>query len=68
MTQICVIRSLNKEISAIMKLICTPGHGRRLSEVNLYTLLSLWMEIFPQKQPEDTDHNKVMILMKVTLS
>eukprot|EP00066_Takifugu_rubripes_P015110 XP_011604376.1 PREDICTED: cytidine and dCMP deaminase domain-containing protein 1 isoform X2 [Takifugu rubripes] len=29
------------------------GHGPRLSEVNLHTLLSLWMEIFPQTQPED---------------
>ncbi|XP_068612471.1 cytidine and dCMP deaminase domain-containing protein 1 [Brachionichthys hirsutus] len=29
------------------------GHGPRLSEVNLFTLLSLWMELFHQEQPEE---------------
>ncbi|XP_075996552.1 cytidine and dCMP deaminase domain-containing protein 1 [Genypterus blacodes] len=29
------------------------GHGPRLSKVNLFTLLSLWMELFPQEQPEE---------------
>lgn len=29
------------------------GHGPRLSEANLFTLLSLWMELFPQERPED---------------
>uniref|UniRef100_A0A3Q3N738 Cytidine and dCMP deaminase domain-containing protein 1 n=1 Tax=Mastacembelus armatus TaxID=205130 RepID=A0A3Q3N738_9TELE len=31
------------------------GHGPRLSKVNLFTLLSLWMELFPQEQPEEDD-------------
>lgn len=31
------------------------GHGPRLSKVNLFTLLSLWMELFPQELPEDED-------------
>ncbi|XP_071770045.2 cytidine and dCMP deaminase domain-containing protein 1 [Centroberyx gerrardi] len=31
----------------------------RLSKVNLFTLLSLWMELFPQEQPEDEDHSQV---------
>ncbi|CAG06671.1 unnamed protein product, partial [Tetraodon nigroviridis] len=31
----------------------------RLSEVNLYTLLSLWMEMFPRKPPEDGDRDQV---------
>lgn len=48
-----------------MSHICTPGHGPRLSEVNLHTLLSLWMEIFPQKQPEDTVHNQVIDVMSL---
>ncbi|XP_075873603.1 cytidine and dCMP deaminase domain-containing protein 1 [Nelusetta ayraudi] len=29
------------------------GHGPMLSEANLFTLLSLWMELFPQERPED---------------
>lgn len=49
-----------------MSHICTPGHGPRLSEVNLHTLLSLWMEMFPQKQPEDTVHNQVIDIMTGT--
>lgn len=48
-----------------MSHICTPGHGPRLSEVNLHTLLSLWMEFFPQNQPEDTVHNQVIVIMTV---
>ncbi|XP_023667209.2 cytidine and dCMP deaminase domain-containing protein 1 isoform X1 [Paramormyrops kingsleyae] len=28
------------------------GHGPRLSKVNLFTLLSLWMELFPRKEKE----------------
>ncbi|KAM9334022.1 cytidine and dCMP deaminase domain-containing protein 1 [Symphorus nematophorus] len=36
------------------------GHGPRLSKVNLFTLLSLWMELFPQQQPEeDDDHGQI---------
>lgn len=35
------------------------GHGPRLSKVNLFTLLSLWMELFPQEQPEDDGHNEI---------
>lgn len=48
-----------------MSHICTAGHGPRLSEVNLHTLLSLWMEIFPQKQPEDTVDNQVIDIRTV---
>lgn len=40
-------------------LISPPGHGPRLSEANLFTLLSLWMELFPQEQPEDDAHGQV---------
>lgn len=37
------------------------GHGPRLSKVNLFTLLSLWMEMFPQERPEedDDDHGQI---------
>ncbi|KAM9835890.1 cytidine and dCMP deaminase domain-containing protein 1 [Aulostomus maculatus] len=35
------------------------GHGPRLSKVNLFTLLSLWLELFPHEQPEDDDHTKI---------
>nr|XP_020447738.1 cytidine and dCMP deaminase domain-containing protein 1 [Monopterus albus]XP_020447739.1 cytidine and dCMP deaminase domain-containing protein 1 [Monopterus albus]XP_020447741.1 cytidine and dCMP deaminase domain-containing protein 1 [Monopterus albus] len=35
------------------------GHGPRLSKVNLFTLLSLWMELFPQEQPEEEDHSQI---------
>ncbi|XP_041821876.1 cytidine and dCMP deaminase domain-containing protein 1 [Chelmon rostratus] len=35
------------------------GHDPRLSKVNLFTLLSLWMELFPQEQPEEDDHSQV---------
>lgn len=35
------------------------GHGPRLSEINLFTLLSLWMELFPQEQSEEDDHSQV---------
>ncbi|CAJ1086950.1 cytidine and dCMP deaminase domain-containing protein 1 [Xyrichtys novacula] len=34
------------------------GHGPRLSKVNLFTLLSLWMELFPQEDPEEEDDHK----------
>lgn len=36
-----------------------PGHVPRLSQINLLTLLSLWLELFPQEQPEEDDQNKV---------
>ncbi|XP_061655533.1 cytidine and dCMP deaminase domain-containing protein 1 isoform X2 [Phyllopteryx taeniolatus] len=32
------------------------GHGPRLSKINLITLLSLWLELFPQEQPEEDDN------------
>ncbi|XP_057715766.1 cytidine and dCMP deaminase domain-containing protein 1 [Corythoichthys intestinalis] len=32
------------------------GHGPRLSKINLFSLLSLWLELFPQGQPEDDDN------------
>ncbi|XP_060923162.1 cytidine and dCMP deaminase domain-containing protein 1 [Limanda limanda] len=35
------------------------GYGPRLSKVNLFTLLSLWMERFPQEQHEDEDHSQI---------
>ncbi|XP_042368981.1 cytidine and dCMP deaminase domain-containing protein 1 [Plectropomus leopardus] len=35
------------------------GHGPRLSKVNLFTLLSLWMELFPQGQPEEDDCSEI---------
>ncbi|XP_018546204.1 cytidine and dCMP deaminase domain-containing protein 1 [Lates calcarifer] len=34
------------------------GHGPRLSKVNLFTLLSLWMELFPWEQREEDDHSQ----------
>uniref|UniRef100_UPI0037E7254B cytidine and dCMP deaminase domain-containing protein 1 n=1 Tax=Semicossyphus pulcher TaxID=241346 RepID=UPI0037E7254B len=34
------------------------GHGPRLSKVNLFTLLSLWMELFPQEEPDEEDHSQ----------
>ncbi|KAK6325411.1 hypothetical protein J4Q44_G00047530 [Coregonus suidteri] len=33
------------------------GHGPRLAKVNLFTLLSLWMELFPKEEPEDINYN-----------
>ncbi|XP_054880979.1 cytidine and dCMP deaminase domain-containing protein 1 [Poeciliopsis prolifica] len=35
------------------------GHDPRLSKVNLFTLLSLWMEIFPRDQPEDSESSQI---------
>uniref|UniRef100_A0A147ANC5 Cytidine and dCMP deaminase domain-containing protein 1 n=1 Tax=Fundulus heteroclitus TaxID=8078 RepID=A0A147ANC5_FUNHE len=35
------------------------GHGPRLSKVNLFTLLSLWMELFPREQPEDGEDGQI---------
>ncbi|KAM7375071.1 hypothetical protein PAMA_014250 [Pampus argenteus] len=35
------------------------GHGPRLSKVNLFTLLSLWLELFPREQTEDDDNNQI---------
>ncbi|KAE8278277.1 Cytidine and dCMP deaminase domain-containing protein 1 [Larimichthys crocea] len=35
------------------------GHGPRLSKVNLFTLLSLWMELFPQEEPEEDEHSQI---------
>lgn len=42
----------------------SAGHDPRLSKVNLFTLLSLWMELFPQEEPdeeeeEEEDHRQV---------
>ncbi|XP_077456154.1 cytidine and dCMP deaminase domain-containing protein 1 [Stigmatopora argus] len=34
------------------------GHGPRLSKINLFNLLSLWLELFPQEQPEE-DGNQI---------
>ncbi|MEQ2291873.1 hypothetical protein AMECASPLE_017347 [Ameca splendens] len=35
------------------------GHDPRLSKVNLFTLLSLWMELFPREQPEDGENSQI---------
>ncbi|XP_007565401.1 cytidine and dCMP deaminase domain-containing protein 1 [Poecilia formosa] len=35
------------------------GHDPRLSKVNLFTLLSLWMEVFPRDQPEDSERSQI---------
>ncbi|TDG96233.1 hypothetical protein EPR50_G00237800 [Perca flavescens] len=35
------------------------GHGPRLSKVNLFTLLSLWMEQFPQEQLLQDHHSEI---------
>uniref|UniRef100_A0AAQ4NYW2 Cytidine and dCMP deaminase domain-containing protein 1 n=2 Tax=Gasterosteus aculeatus aculeatus TaxID=481459 RepID=A0AAQ4NYW2_GASAC len=36
-----------------------PGPDPRLSKENLFTLLSLWMELFPQEQSEEDDHSEI---------
>lgn len=62
----CVIRPLIKRHQGYFmdkRHICPPGHGPRLSEVNLYTLLSLWMEIFPREKPKDGNHDQVISLI-----
>uniref|UniRef100_A0A671MMA1 Cytidine and dCMP deaminase domain-containing protein 1 n=1 Tax=Sinocyclocheilus anshuiensis TaxID=1608454 RepID=A0A671MMA1_9TELE len=33
------------------------GHGPRLSKANLFTLLSLWMELFPKKEPQQQEND-----------
>ncbi|XP_059408690.1 cytidine and dCMP deaminase domain-containing protein 1-like [Carassius carassius] len=33
------------------------GHGPRLSKANLFTLLSLWMEFFPKKEPQQREND-----------
>ncbi|KAM8903580.1 cytidine and dCMP deaminase domain-containing protein 1 isoform 2-T3 [Spinachia spinachia] len=35
------------------------GPDPRLSKENLFTLLSLWMELFPQGQSEEDDHSEI---------
>ncbi|KAI4897358.1 hypothetical protein NFI96_017344 [Prochilodus magdalenae] len=35
------------------------GPGPRLSKVNLFTLLSLWMELFPKKEPQRQNNRSV---------
>lgn len=37
----------------------TQGPGPRLSKVNLFTVLSLWMELFPQEDVEEDDNDQV---------
>ncbi|KAK2818023.1 hypothetical protein Q7C36_021956 [Tachysurus vachellii] len=37
------------------------GHGPRLSKVNLFTLLSLWMELFPRKESQRRDNASVQV-------
>uniref|UniRef100_A0A8C8GGW2 Cytidine and dCMP deaminase domain-containing protein 1 n=1 Tax=Oncorhynchus tshawytscha TaxID=74940 RepID=A0A8C8GGW2_ONCTS len=41
------------------------SHGPRLSKVNLFTLLSLWMELFPKEEPEDINQNDFVSLVVV---
>ncbi|KAJ8256256.1 hypothetical protein COCON_G00201200 [Conger conger] len=45
----------------------TKGHEPRLSRVNLFTLLSLWMELFPRNksQPKNAEQAKVSGLVVV---
>ncbi|XP_047433140.1 cytidine and dCMP deaminase domain-containing protein 1 [Mugil cephalus] len=35
------------------------GYGPRLSKVNLFTLLSLWMELFPQETPDENANDQI---------
>ncbi|XP_069496022.1 cytidine and dCMP deaminase domain-containing protein 1 isoform X2 [Ambystoma mexicanum] len=42
-----------------------PGQTPRLSKVNLFTLLSLWMELFPSDE-DQKKNNKSMVTMKRT--
>ncbi|TSK17916.1 Cytidine and dCMP deaminase domain-containing protein 1 [Bagarius yarrelli] len=37
------------------------GHGPRLSKVNLFTLLSLWMELFPRRESQRRDNACVQV-------
>ncbi|KAI5090005.1 cytidine and dCMP deaminase domain-containing protein 1 [Silurus meridionalis] len=37
------------------------GHGPRLSKVNLFTLLSLWMELFPRRESQRRDNASVQV-------
>uniref|UniRef100_A0A3B3BP12 Cytidine and dCMP deaminase domain-containing protein 1 n=2 Tax=Oryzias melastigma TaxID=30732 RepID=A0A3B3BP12_ORYME len=37
------------------------GHGPRLSKVNLFTLLSLWMEMFPREEEEEEEEDSRQI-------
>ncbi|XP_060754833.1 cytidine and dCMP deaminase domain-containing protein 1 isoform X2 [Neoarius graeffei] len=37
------------------------GHGPRLSKVNLFTLLSLWMELFPKRESQRQDNASVQV-------
>uniref|UniRef100_A0A8C2YVR0 Cytidine and dCMP deaminase domain-containing protein 1 n=1 Tax=Cyclopterus lumpus TaxID=8103 RepID=A0A8C2YVR0_CYCLU len=39
--------------------------GPRLSKVNLFTLLSLWMELFPQEQLEEDDHSETSAVFQI---
>ncbi|XP_063068211.1 cytidine and dCMP deaminase domain-containing protein 1 isoform X2 [Engraulis encrasicolus] len=44
--------------SQLKRVYFAGGHGPRLSKVNLYTLLSLWMELFPQKCKESRNETE----------
>ncbi|XP_062866914.1 cytidine and dCMP deaminase domain-containing protein 1 [Trichomycterus rosablanca] len=35
------------------------GHGLRLSKVNVFTLLSLWMELFPKRESQRQDNESL---------
>lgn len=37
------------------------GHGPRLSKINLFTLLSLWMELFPRRKSQRRDNASVQV-------
>ncbi|XP_030636535.1 cytidine and dCMP deaminase domain-containing protein 1 [Chanos chanos] len=40
------------ETSTQTSTVQVQGHGPRLSKVNLFTLLSLWMELFPRRESQ----------------
>ncbi|XP_010884616.1 cytidine and dCMP deaminase domain-containing protein 1 isoform X2 [Esox lucius] len=42
------------------------GHGPRLSKANLFTLLSLWMELFPREEKEDRNENEIVAQTRST--
>ncbi|KAI3366293.1 hypothetical protein L3Q82_009763, partial [Scortum barcoo] len=44
---------------SVIYFFCSSGHEPRLSKLNLFTLLSLWMELFPQQQPEEDNHTQI---------
>lgn len=44
------------------------GHGPRLSKVNLFTLLSLWMEMFPREEEEEEEEDSRQVSVGTSVS